>query len=463
MAPKYTYLFGLLLALLPNPSSLHAQSIITFAGTGYGATTGTGNYTGDGGAADAATFYHPAGIASDGYSNLYIADQLNHVVRKINYTGTITTVAGSGTAGNSGDLGNASLARLSDPTGVAVDGAENVYIADYSSNVVRKVNSAGVITTVAGTGAAGYSGDGGPAVAAKLNAPYSVALDAAGNLYIADANNNVIRKVDASGVITTIAGNGFGAGLGLGHGGNSGDGGIATNAQLNFPRGVAVDNSGNVYIADAVNNVIREVNTSNIISTVAGNGRAGNSGDGGNAVAASLNAPAGVAVNSHGDIYISDQGNNVVRKVNSSGVISAFAGMGTPGYSGDGGPAPLAQLNAPTSVAVDGSGFVYIADNGNNVIRLVAYPVSVNSIPGKSTAVQVFPNPSNGSFTIELPQTISTASMSIVDVFGRIIETRTIDNSLKSTLTVTDLRAGNYFLKFVSADNTFRETVVVVR
>jgi hypothetical protein len=460
MTSKYTFLSLLVVVFA---CSANAQSIITYAGTGYGAGTGTGSHTGDGGAAATATFYKPTGVASNGYSNLYVADQANHVVRKIGYTGIITTLAGNDTAGNTGDYGPADKARLNNPVGVAVDAFENVYIADYYSNVVRKVSTSGIITTIAGTGVAGYSGDGGPATSAELYYPYGVAVDGSGNVYIADANNNVIRQVNAAGGITTIAGTGFGAGLGLGHGAYSGDGGAATNARLNFPEGVAVDNYGNVFIADANNHVIRKISTSGTISTVAGSGVRGYSGDGGAALAASLDFPSGIAADGLGNFFIADQGNNTVRKVNASGVITSYAGNGASGYGGDNGYATSAQLNAPTSVAVDGNGFVYIADHGNNVIRLVAYPVSINAVPGNNAALNVYPNPSNGEFTLELPKTGNVATVTISDVLGRTVETKSIDNTKQSTVIFSHMPVGSYVVKVISGDKTFREKIVVMQ
>ena len=452
------FVLSFAVTLFSCAGSALAQSIITFAGTGYGAGTGTGSHTGDGGSCANATFFYPTGVASNGYSNLYVADQNNHVVRKINYTGTITTYAGTGTAGNSGDGLLAVNAKLNKPFGVAVDRNENVYVADYYSNVVRKINTSGVIVTIAGTGVAGYSGDNSFGVVAKLNAPYGVAVDADGNVYIADAGNNVIRKVDALGTITTVAGNGFGAGLGFGHGAYTGDGDMATNASLNYPEGVTIDNYGDLYIADANNNVVRKVNNHDgTISTVAGTGVSGLSGNGGPAVAAKLNFPAGVFADGHGNLYVADQGNNAVRKIDPSGTISALAGTGASGYSGDGGYASKALLNAPTSIAVDGSGLIYIADYANNVIRLVGYPVSVNSVDPSASA-NIFPNPSNGTFSVKLPTGCTTATILIEDLAGRNVETRTTN---QTTENFSNIAPGAYFVKIVAGDRVFRDKIVV--
>ena len=275
--------------------------------------------------------------------------------------GVISTVAGSGTLGFGGDGGPATAAQLALPSGVALDGAGNLYIADWANHRIRKVDAAGVISTVAGDGTRGYGGDGGPAVAAQLRYPEGVAVDGSGNLYIADSSNHRIRKVDAAGVITTVAGDGT-EGFG-------GDGGPAVAAQLDFPQGVALDGAGNLYIADTYNHRIRKVDAAGVISTVAGDGTEGYGGDGVPAVAALLNRPGGVAVDGSGNLYIADSGNDRIRKVDAAGVITTVAGDGTEGFGGDGGPAVAAQLDHPTGVALDDAGNLYIADYDNHRIR----------------------------------------------------------------------------------------------
>ena len=328
------------------------------------AGTGTGGYSGDGGAATSARL-RPDNVAVDGSGNIYIASTSNNRVRKVDAsTGNISTVAGTGTGGYSGDGGAATSARLR-PDNVAVDGSGNIYISSSSNNRIRKVTaSTGNISTVAGSGTA-YSGDGAAAASAHLYDPVGVAVDGSGNLYIADSGNDRIRKVDAStGNISTVAG--------VGTNGFSGDGGAATSAQFSAPVGVAVDGSGNLYIADSGNDRIRKVDASTgNISTVAGTGTGGYSGDGGAATSARLR-PDNVAVDGSGNIYIASTSNNRVRKVDAStGNISTVAGTGTAGYSGDGGAATSARLNNPQGVAVDGAGNIYITDRHNNRIRKV--------------------------------------------------------------------------------------------
>ncbi len=321
---------------------------------------GNGNdvFAGDGGPATSASIRHPFGVAVDSTGNLYIGDYGSNRIRKVS-GGNITTVAGNGNFGFSGDGGPATSASLESPYGVAVDTAGNLFIADADARL-RRVAAGGVISTVAGNGTAGFSGDGGLAINATLSNPSAVAVG--GGLYIADTGNGRIRSVSA-GNIATVAGNGaLPSALG--------DGGLATKASLNDPLGVAVDSAGNLYIADAANNRIRKV-TGGTISTVAGNGNYDFTGDGGPAVSAALATPTSVAVDSSGNLYIADSNNNRIRKV-SGGIITTVVGSGTAGSSGDGGPATSATLNNPTSVAVDPAGNLYIADHGNNRVRKVS-------------------------------------------------------------------------------------------
>ena len=286
----------------------------------------------------------------------------------------ITTIAGNGTVGYSGNGGQATMAQLSGPHSVATDPAGNFYIVDGNNSCVRKVNTSGIITTVVGTSAPGFYGDGGPAVSAELNGPIGIAFDAWGNMYIADAGNLRIRKVNISGIITTFAGNGTW--------GHNGDGGPAIAAQFKVPSFIATDNNGNIYISDASDCCIRKVNTSGTISTVAGNTISFYSGDGGPATAASLAEPEGLAVDVTGNIYIADPGVSVIRKVDTNGIITTIAGTSFPGYSGDGGPATMAQLYAPFGISLDVAGSLYIADSWNHCIRKINTSGIISTIAG---------------------------------------------------------------------------------
>ena len=304
----------------------------------------------------------------DSQGNIFIADRNNHRVRKVDgSTGGITTVAGDGNAAFSGDGGPATSASLNSARSVALDSQGNLFIADAENSRIRRVDRAtGIITTVAGDGSFGFSGDGGPATSASLNSPRGVALDSQGNIFIADRGNHRVRKVNAStGVISTVAGNGIAT--------FSGDGGPADSASLNEFRGVGLDRQGNLIIADTENNRIRKVDAATgVIITVAGDGNAAFSGDAGSATSASLNSPRGVVLDSAGNLFVADVNNHRIRKVDATtGVISTVAGDGTPAFSGDGGPAASASLSAPIHVALDAQGNLFIADAGNERVRRV--------------------------------------------------------------------------------------------
>jgi sugar lactone lactonase YvrE len=326
-----------------NGTNLPNNIITTVAGNGVGTNAG------DGGAAIKASLQCPRGVALDGAGNLYIADQNNNRIRKVDTNGVITTVAGNGTNGYSGDGGAATNASLSWPTSVVLDAAGDLYISDYLNGCVRRVDTKGNITTVA-----------------IFSAPVGVALDAAGNLYVADQNVSTIFEVNGSGAVSLVAG-------GRVNPYYIGDGGPANAASLAQPQTVAFDAVGNLYIADLGEERIRRVNSSEIISTVAGNGTYGYSGDGGAATNVSLCLPYGVVLDASGNLYVADYGNNRIRKVDTNGIISTVAGNGATNFSGDGGAATNASLDNPACVALDAAGNLYIADYGNNRIREVHF------------------------------------------------------------------------------------------
>src|SRR5262249_43565373 len=304
-------------------------------------------------------------VATDGEGNFYIADTVNHRIRKVDPRGVISTLAGNGVSGFSGDGAPATSAQLSAPRSVTIDRAGNLYIADSGNNRVRKITAAGVISTIAGNGNNGFGGDGGPATSAQLSV-WGVAADSAGNLYLSDRNNHLIRKVSPGGVISRVAGTGFF--------GFSGDGGPATAAQLNNPQGMAIDGAGNLFIADGYNHRVRKIGADGIIRTVAGTGSQGDGGDGGPATNSQLRYPQGVAVDSDGALYIADTSNGRLRKVSANGTISTFAGGGGDAF-GDG----LRQISI-WNVATDGAGNVYIADANNNRVRKIV-PYTPDTIP----------------------------------------------------------------------------------
>jgi sugar lactone lactonase YvrE len=363
MTTKFTRqnISSLLLTLtLTWPSLAHAEYLITTI-----AGDGTSGYSGDGKLATTAQLNKPWGLALDSNNNLYVADSQNHRIRKIDTHGIITTIAGNGNAGYSGDGGPATAAKLNQPAGVALDHLGNLYIADTHNQVLRKVTLKGVITTIAGNNTPGYRGDGGPAKVAQFHQPTQLTIDEADNLYIADTNNHVIRKLDSHGIITTVAGNNTP--------GYSGDHGPAIAAQLQYPQDVSLDLQSNLYIADSNNHLVRKIDQSGNITTVAGNNTQGYSGDGKIATAAQLDWPTSVAITRSGNLlYLSDSHNYRIRQVNTTGQITTVAGNGTIGYSGNKGVATVAQLSQVFKVMVDNTGNLYISDTNNHRLRKLA-------------------------------------------------------------------------------------------
>jgi sugar lactone lactonase YvrE len=330
---------------------------------------------GDGGSAREAALCYPYGLAVARDGSVYIADRLNHRIRRVGSDGIITTVAGNGERGYAGDGGLAVDAKLNYPSDVAVGAEGTLYIADTYNQRVRKVDGAGVITTVAGRGwPPKYSGDGGPAAQAGLFYPVSVAWGEDGTLYIAGRGSHRIRKVSRAGVISTLAG--------TGESGYGGDGGPGPEATISWPFGIAADVQGNVYIADQNNKRVRKVDPEGLISTVAGSGEAGDGGDDGSALEASMRKPYDVAMGPDGSLYIADAGSQRIRKVDAAGTMTTVAGNGGRGFRGDGGPASEAGLDFPCGVAVAGDGTVYIADTANLRVRKVAPSGTITTVAG---------------------------------------------------------------------------------
>jgi uncharacterized protein (TIGR03437 family) len=355
------YVRLLTLAALLTGTAFGQGTITTYAGASKCCASA------DGGPATSAWLSGDNGIAMDRQGNLYLWDS-GSTIRKVNANGIISTVAGNGAPGYTGDGGPATSASLfanGSISGLAVDAAGNLYISDGENHVIRKVNTAGIISTFAGTGAPGFSGDGGPATAATLNFPAGIALDSAGNLYIADASNNRVRKVNTAGIISTYAGNGnvvF-----------SGDGVQATTTAVQ-PEGLTVDSAGNLYIAETSDSRIRKVDTSGVITTIAGQTKktSGFSGDGGPATAAALAGPIGMVVDPSGNLYFADNSNSRVRKVSAAGIITTYAGISGNSSTpiGDGGPATSAFLGNTKDVVLDSAGNLYIASSAGGVVRI---------------------------------------------------------------------------------------------
>ena len=473
---KYTFFATLLCFCTGATKSAIAQIQIPAIGNiNTVAGDGTQGYAGDGGQATSAELnLYIGNTALDSSGNLYIVDEENFVIREVSAaTGVISTVVGSGCdtsiwMGEGQSATSIYYACFNQLTGVGVDASGNIYIEDAGLSKIFKVTaSTGIITTVAGNGSNSVSGDGGQAISAGIGVPYGgVALDSAGNLYFADAANNRVRKVVLStGIITTAAGSGPN-----GQGGFSGDGGPATSARLSQPVGVAVDSSGNIYIADGNNNRVRMVAASTgFISTVAGSGGSGYqnaaySGDGGLATNARFYYPSGVAVDQVGDIYIADDGNNVIREViSSTGIVKTVAGNGTSGYTGDNGVATSAELNAE-SVSLDAAGNVYIFDLVDDVIRVLGTAPSATAVvdplykvvsvvyaaPGNKSSAGYTSSLTNGSTTTVGSSFSNTSSITFTEGFQALL----IDDSVSESFGVSSTSGSSMAFQETFTDAT---------
>ena len=374
----------------------YSQIITTVAG---GANTSLG----DGGFAVNAGLDGPIDVALDDSGNFYIADAYNNRIRKVNAAGIITTIAGNDTTTFNGDGIPATAAHLLRPAGIIYDHG-SIYFADAFHNRIRKIDTNGIITTIAGNGTGGYTGDNVLADTTELYDPHCIVLDNSGNLYITDWGNHRIRKVSSTGVIMTVAGTGVA--------GYTGDSGPATAAEINAPYGISIDNIGNLYFADAYANVVRKIDLSGIITTFAGGGIV--LGDGGPATSAELVGPAGLAINGN-NIYIADSHNQRVRIVDApSGIITTIAGDGTMGYSGDNGSATAGELSEPSGLAIDADGNLYIADFNSNHIRRVGWPLNVDKLTPYIYGITLYPNPTSGIFTIDIIENITEQAQIII-------------------------------------------------
>lgn len=427
--------------------SVQAQTIETFAGNG------TNGSTGDGGTAKLAALGMPYGVAKDKDGNVYISDYGYWVIRKVTPLGIISTIAGTpGVGGPEGDGGPASAGKLFRPLGIAVDSAYNIFICDHGHNKIRKINKGGIITTVAGTGSAGFNNDGILATSATINNPADVAVDIVGNIYIADQANYRVRKVSTSGIISTIAGTGVS--------GFSGDGGPATNAQISNPYSVDVDTKGNVYIADYSNFRIRKIDTAGIITTIAGTGASGFSGDGGLATIAQMSQPSSVSVDSKGNVFFSDMNNQRVRKIDALGIITTVAGNGNPFNTGDGGSALLAGLNNPAGIHVDSAGVIYVGLSGYKVRAicpsLCPFNIGVNDVQTQD-GFNFFPNPTRRVITL-----ISTSRNESIEVYNsvgqKIYSSEKVNYEMEIDL--SNQPEGIYFLRVNSENGTVVKKII---
>lgn len=416
----------LILLLLALPLFGQAQVITTFAGGG------TPGILGDGAAATAGSLLDPNGVCADRHGNIIIADMANNRLRRVDVSGIITTVAGTGVNGHSGDGGPATNAKIGMPESVCTDTLGNIYFAEYSTGYIRKVDAAGIISTIGGGGMS--MAENVPATSAMI-AAQDLVVDYMGNVYFTESGSFAkVRKINLAGNISTLAGNGT-----LGH---SGDGGPATAAQLGAPLGITIDNVGNIYITDG--GYIRKINTAGIISAVAGNGGSGYTGDGGAATVATFNTPTGIVVDNSGNMFIGDRGNNVVRRITSSGVITTYAGNFAVGggFSGDGGPATAASLAQPTKVSLDNGGNLLIADAANNRIRRINNPATTGLQSQPYADVCISPDPATDHINIKTTARIE--EVRIYNMNGQLVYKA---NDLTSnTIDVTKLEQGMFSL-----------------
>ncbi len=426
------------------------QIITTIAGNGGGIVD-----TGDGGPATNAVTFLPGGLCFDKFGNLFIAEGGGgRKVRKITPAGIISTVAGTGSPGSSGDGGPATNAKFREINSLCIDNFNNIFVADADDNRIRKIDAiTGIITTVAGTGVGGFSGDGGPATAARLHGPMDICIDKNGNLFIADLNNLRVRKVATNGVITTIVGNGSNSPAYYG-----GDGGRADTTAIHTPWALCMDDTGNLYISDARFRIMK-VDTFGIIRTYAGNGVMASVGEGIPATAASVIAVK-ICMSEENAMYLSEaHASHKVRKIGTDGIIITVVGVGTGGYSGDGGTATSAQLNAPWGVITDTCGNLYIADSWNNRVRKVFfYPECPDTTGGGDDTVAlagevettndvlIFPNPAVDVFTIK---SATKLTYSLTSITGQVIINGSIINDTQS-IPVGHLPSGVYFITTTS-------------
>ena len=331
-----------------------SESIV---GLYFGTLAGTAGSSGSAdGTGSTARFNFPYSIAIDTAGNVYVADTYNQTIRKITNAGVVTTLAGS--AGNAGSTnGTGSAARFNLPEGIAVDTAGNVFVADTFNHTIRKVTSAGIVTTFAGS-AGSFGSTDGTGSAARFRFPYDIAVDTAGNVFVADTDNHTIRKITSAGVVTTLAGTA----------GSSGStDGTGSAARFNFPSGVSLDTAGNIYVADQVNNTIRKVTSVGVVTTLAGTAGSSGSADG-TGSAARFNFPWDIAVDTAGNLFVTDQSNNTIRKITSAGVVTTIAGSA--GNSGSAnGTGSAARFDSPSGIAVSTAGNVFVADRANHTIR----------------------------------------------------------------------------------------------
>lgn len=436
-----------------------AQGMIsTWAGTGEA------GYSGDNDLASNAKIGEPKDLAFDAAGNMYILDIANSVIRKVNATtNIITTVAGTGTAGYNGDNIAATAAQLNMPSYLCVDAAGNIYFTDQGNARVRKVSASGIITTIAGNGDATNYGDGGAATAAGFAGPQGICVDAAGTVYVSSISNSTIRKISATtGFITTIAGTGT-AGFG-------GDGGLATAAALSSPSAICLDHSGNLLIADEYNGVLRKLNlTTNIISTFAGTpGMLTYFGENCDPMIAGLGEVDGLCVDDNDDVYDCDFSCSCRKLTKSTNTLSIVAGDSViTGYNGDGIAANTAWLNMPFGVRVDHAGNIFIADRGNHRIRRATQPGFVvtgvnNNYNTTANEPVLYPNPTTGNITVSVSDEMKYAQATIINVSGAVVYSATLKDK-NTNIDLTAQPAGIYFLSVKSDKGNYVKQLTLTK
>ena len=430
-----------------------AQNIVTVAGGNLCCAVT------DGELAIACGFF-PTAVTVDESGNVFCSDVTSNIY-KITTLGIISKIAGIDGPGFSGDGGPATIAALNTPWGLATDKHNNIYIGDLGNSRIRRIDSMGVITTISGNGTPVNSGDGGPANAAQLYGG-KIALDSNGNIFI--AANNRIRKIDTYGLITTIAG-----GDSTGY---SGDGGLATLAKIQSSGSIATDLFGNIYFNEGVNGLrIRKIDRAGIITTIAGSDSFGFSGDGGPATIARISSD-GLTTDSAGNVYFSDYIFNYVRKISVSGMITTYVGNGElfwggstyhGGYNGDGIPAINAALYNPKDVKIDKNGDLYIADQNNFRVREVCN-CTVNAVPEirHNSTMSIYPNPNNGEFAVSLPAANSSGTITITDLLGKVVQVQNFpaQNGINVTIHLENMPPGPYLVKTDVGGEVFRDKVV---
>ncbi len=413
-------------------------------------------YNGDGIDATSAHLCSPDNIFVDGPGNLYISEYCNSRIRKVDAGGIIHTIVGTGTNGYSGNGGPATAAQVFNVFGMASDAAGNFYITD-NCNCIRKINSAGIISLFAGdTGMTGFGfgGDGGPATAALFKYTGNMACDAAGNLYVADAGNGRIRKINTAGMITTYAGSDT-----IGYGG---DGGPATNAKLMSPGGgMKFDNAGNLYFIDGER--VRKIDAAGIITTIAGGGTGGGItyGDGGPATNASFNTPGDMAIDATGDVFIADTYHFRIRKVNTTGIINTIAGTGMHGYSGDGGDPIYAKISGTFAITFDNKGNLILVDADASCVRAIKFTQGIDSVNKNEIGLHVFPDPTEGNFTLQLTTaTNEQAKVTIENMIGQKVAELTFMTNQNTPMSM-QVAPGMYIVTAVTTGGTQSSRIII--